>query len=620
MYIRRTHTNNSATGERYSTFRLVANQRINGKPRQVTVLNLGRYFAIDQNDWPSLCARIEALLSHQESFFSIDISDGAEKEAQRIVAQLLARRSEARVEQTATFIDPATPSATPRDAALMSDFQCIDVDSLELTRPRSVGVEQLGLWAMQQLNLIPLLTGIGLNGSQLSAVIGLIIARMAKPGSELATHRWLGECSGLGELIDVDYEAMQLMALYRASDVLWKHHATIEQQLFARVQDLFSLSATVTLYDLTNTYFEGVSVGNSKAKRGRSKEKRRDCPLVTLGLVLDSSGFVRSSQTFAGNVSEAGTLETMLNSLSAPTNALVVMDAGIATETNIDWLRSNGYRYLVVSRERNRQFDVTQANHLETASGDSVHCQKVLAEDGEEVRLYCYSEVRSQKEQAMTQQFSSGFETALDKLADGLQRPRTEKRIDKLWERIGRLKEKHHGIGQHYVIELQADESGEKAIALTWMRQPVAGSIATHPGVYCLRSSETDWDAEKLWRTYIMLTDLEAVFRSLKSDLGLRPIYHHKEERVDGHLFITVLAYQLVQVIRRQLQAAGINDSWKTLRDTMAGQCRVTASFRKQDQGAIHIRKATRAEPSQLVIYRALNLNSEPGGISKTHT
>lgn len=620
MYIRRTHTNNSATGERYSTFRLVANQRINGKPRQVTVLNLGRYFAIDQNDWPSLCARIEALLSHQESFFPINISDGAEKEAQRIVAQLLARRAETRVEQPATFIDPANPSVTPSDAALIPDFQCIDVDSLELTRPRSVGVEQLGLWAMQQLNLIPLLTGIGLNGSQLSAVIGLIIARMAKPGSELATHRWLGECSGLGELIDVDYEAMQLMALYRASDVLWKHHATIEQQLFARVQDLFSLSATVTLYDLTNTYFEGVSAGNSKAKRGRSKEKRRDCPLVTLGLVLDSSGFVRSSQTFAGNVSEAGTLETMLNCLSAPTNALVVMDAGIATETNIDWLRSNGYRYLVVSRERNRQFDVTQGNHLETASGDSVHCQKVLAEDGEEVRLYCYSEARSQKEQAMTQQFSSGFETALDKLADGLQRPRTEKRIDKLWERIGRLKEKHHGIGQHYVIELQADESGEKAIALTWMRQPVAGSIATHPGVYCLRSSETDWDAEKLWRTYIMLTDLEAVFRSLKSDLGLRPIYHHKEERVDGHLFITVLAYQLVQVIRRQLQAAGINDSWKTLRDTMAGQCRVTASFRKQDQGAIHIRKATRAEPSQLVIYRALNLNSEPGGISKTHT
>ena len=142
--------------------------------------------------------------------------------------------------------------------------------------------------------------------------------------------------------------------------------------------------------------------------------------------------------------------------------------------------------------------------------------------------------------------------------------------------------------------------------------------MLTHPGVYCLRSNETTWDADKLWHTYIMLTDLEAVFRSLKSELGLRPVYHHKEERTDGHLFITVLAYQFVQVIRRHLHDCQIDGSWRTLRQTLSGQCRVTASFRRADGGAMHIRKATRAEPDQLAIYRALNVDPAPGGISKT--
>jgi len=136
------------------------------------------------------------------------------------------------------------------------------------------------------------------------------------------------------------------------------------------------------------------------------------------------------------------------------------MDAGIASEATIDWLKSYGYRYRVVSRERTRQFNPEQAIDIETAAGDTVRGQKVLSEDGQEVRLYCYSQARSRKEEAMAKRFSELFEAALDAIADGLSRPRTEKRITKLWERIGRLKEKAHGIGQHYHIELQADASG----------------------------------------------------------------------------------------------------------------------------------------------------------------
>lgn len=623
MYIRRTHTNNSSTGERYYTYRLVASQRVDGKPRQMTLLNLGRRFAVDQDLWASLCVRIEQLLSRQAELLPIELPSAVEKAAQRIVAQLIEQR--AVVIQTpladeshSASVESAGPVESVETAP--ADLQSVNVDSLELTRPRTVGMEQLGLWAMQQLKFLDLLTSLGINGAHIAAIVGSIIGRMAGVGSELATHNWLMKQSALGELMEVDYESLPLMTMYRAADALWKHSAQIEQTLFTRLTDLFGFSTTITRYDLTNTYFEGEVPNNTKARHGHSKEKRTDCPLVTLGLVLDGSGFVRRSQTFAGNVNEASTLETMLQDLNAPQGALVVMDAGIATEANIQWLRKTSYGYLVVSRERSRQFNADDAVPLETAAQETVRCQKVVSEDGQEVRLYCHSPGREQKEQAMTERFASRFEAGLNALNAGLQRPRTEKRPDKLWERIGRLKEKQHGIGQHYQIDLQTDDSGEKALSITWQKQIIPGSYVDLPGVYCLRSNQTQWTEAELWCTYMMLTDLEAVFRCFKSDLGFRPIFHSKEERADSHLFITVLAYQLVQLIRRCLKESDINanSSWRTLREIMSSQCRVTASFRRADGKALHVRKATRAEPEQMTIYRALKVNPAPGGISKT--
>jgi transposase len=469
----------------------------------------------------------------------------------------------------------------------------------------------------QEVNFVALLQDLGLSGPQRALIVGAIIGRMAAPGSERATHRWLGERSGLGELLEFDFEAAPLTPFYRAADLLMRHRTVIEQTVFARVSDLFGLNWTVTLYDLTNTFFEGAALGNPKAQRGHSKEKRSDCPLVTLGLVLDGSGFVRRSQTFDGQVTEGTTLAGMLEGLGAPRGALVVMDAGIATEENIQWLRTQGYRYLVVSRERQRQFDAAAATTLTTAGGDALAIQRVADADAEEVRLYCFSECRARTEEGISQRFTERFEAALQALHEGLARPRTTKRIDKLWERIGRLKANSHGVGQHDVIEIVPDATGTLAQAIRWERQAVVGTMLTHPGVYCLRTNEMTWEAEQLWRTYVTLTDLEAVFGSLKSELGLRPVYHRTEGRVDGHLFIAVLAYQFVQLIRRRLRAQGISERWSTLRDLLAGQCRVTASFCRADGRTLHVRKATRAEPAQLAIIQALGSDPSPGGIQK---
>ena len=269
---------------------------------------------------------------------------------------------------------------------------------------------------------------------------------------------------------------MGAMQLSRASDALMAHREAIERHLFDRAMGLFDLHPTVTLYDLTNTFFEGAARRQPKAPRGPSRDTRTDCPLLTLALVLDSSGFVRRSEMFAGNVGEHHTMADRLAALGAPREALVVMDRGIATEERVQWLRDKGYRYLVVSRDRIRQFDPEAAQRIETASRQGVHLHKVVSED--ETRLYCFSEERANKDRGIVER----FETALTKLSDGLSRPRTRKRVDQVRERIGRLKASNRRVAQYYDVELDTDQTGERATAVRFTRRPVEGAMMTHPG------------------------------------------------------------------------------------------------------------------------------------------
>ena len=601
MFIRRTQTRSLHSGQTYFTHRLVRSHRVSGKVRQQTLLNLGRHFSVPRQDWPLLCRRLDQILSGQLPLLPV-ASTLLEEEAQRMAQRLL--EGEADVMGTG-------------GEASSEQMQTVEVDSIALTRPRSVGVEQVGCWALEQLGLGDLLAELGLNGPMRAAAAGALVGRLARPGSERATWGWLRRRSGLGELLGFDFETLSLMQMYRASDALMKHREAIERHLFSRAMGLFDLEPTVTLFDLTNTFFEGAARDQPKAERGHSKDKRSDCRLLTLGLVLDGAGFVRRSQVFEGRVDEPQTLAGMLEGLEAPRGALVVMDRGVATEDRIRWLREEGYRYLVASRQRGRQFNAEAAVTMETASKTELQLHKEVSDDGEEVRLYCCSPQRAEKEKGILERFSRRFEEGLTRLSEGLSRPRTHKGVEKVRERIGRLKEQSRGVAQHYTIEVLTDESGRKATALRWKRQPRQGSMATHPGVYCLRSNQTDWDEESLWRTYTTLTDVEAVFRSLKSELGLRPIYHHKPVRSEGHLFLTVIAYQLVQVIRKRLKQRGEASSWTTLRRILEGQQRVTVTFRRKDSRTLHVRKATRAEPDQKAIYDALGLDPAPGGVRK---
>lgn len=593
MYIRRTSIKSRRSGEPYYTYRIVESFRAEGKVRQQTLLNLGRYFDVPREQWGSLIERIEQILQGNNDLFPFGLDQPFEKDAQRYAALMLT---------TKTHLVTTTTA----------DYHNVDIASMELLRPRSVGVEHVALNALQFIGLDKKLEALGFTGPQCQAALGTIIARMVNPGSELATHQWLQEHSGLGELINADYGHMSLMQLYRVSDKLYANKPVLESFLYQQEQTLFEFDEVITLYDLTNTYFEGSGKANANAAFGRSKEKRSDCPLVTLALVLDGSGFIKKSEIFPGNASEPQTLEKMIHQLApekrstAPT---VVLDAGIATEENIAWLVANHYRYVVVSRKRHRQFDEAQAHTIKETSDNRIKIQRVVCPSGDEVELYCHSEQREKKENGIHENFTRRFEQALDKLSAGLHKKRTIKNYDRILERIGRLKQKYTRVAQHYEIRVEEDKG--MATALHWTRTKTIKD--TLPGVYCLRTNQTQWDDATLWHTYTMLTDLESVFRCLKSELGLRPVFHHKTDRVSGHLFISVLAYHLVHTIRFQLKASGIHLSWSGIRRELTGQNRVTVQLKRADGKTLHIRKTTRAELRQKVICDTLGIPATPG-------
>ena len=225
--------------------------------------------------------------------------------------------------------------------------------------------------------------------------------------------------------------------------------------------------------------------------------------------------------------------------------------------------------------------------------------------------------VLTQQDRQIDAQAKARFEAELSKLHEGLSKKGCTKKRDTVNQRIGRLKQRYSRVAEYYRIDCSLDERNINVVRIQWHFEPQTGSKATHPGVYMLRTNQVDWDDEQLWRTYTMLTDLEAVFKSLKSELGMRPVYHRKQHRCDGHLFITVLAYQGVQVIRKHLKEKGYNQSWTSLKDIFEVQRRLTMTFKQKDGRALHIRKATNPEQDLQQIYQDLGLSMQPGGIKR---
>ena len=565
MYIRATKTHTKG-GKPAFSYRLSRSVRIGDKVRQETLLNLGVEYPVPREQWRDVVLVTEVLLAGQRPMLPVpaDIQAAAEDLVHRLRAQGVA---------------PAAPERRERAVAT------VDLDTLEHDATRTVGGERVCLAALEELGFRDLLHAQGVRGRDARVAIALVVAKMLHPSSEREALRWLREDSAALELLDLDRgKALSLQKLYRTGDVLWRHRRALQAGLFRRERELLELPDTIVFYDLTNTWYTGRR-DKELLRFGRSKEGRSN-PLVTLALSLDGAGFPRGCEVLAGDVSEPSTLQAALERFEAEVGAgegprpTVVLDAGIATEENIVWLRERGYGWICVSREvrpapPEGAADVT----LTTSARQEVEAWR-LDGDGEEVRLYAVSEAKRATDEAMLARQRTRYEAALRHLHEGLTIPHRRKQYEKVMDTVGRLRERYRLVSGQYAVEVTKGE-GPNATAVTWTRTKRYAARDAGAGSYLLRSSRTDWDTEQIVRTYWRLTEIEATFRSLKTESGLRPIWHVKRSRIAAHLFLAVLAYHGVHLIRTRLKARDIPLSWDALRSRLRPWVRLTTTVRE---------------------------------------
>jgi len=594
MFIHKVIHTDRKNRREYHTFKLLESLRTERGPRQRMVLNLGTDFSLPEEHWKDLANRIEEIVTGQRPLFTFpeEVESLAELYARRIIAY--------HGETTVRRSDP--------------DYQRVDIDTIDNELPRSVGAEHVVYETIKALGLDELLTTLGFNKPARDAALGVIAAKLITPASERATHVWLQTTSALDDLLEADFRTLSQDRVYRVSDMLLRHKQEIEDHLRMREFSLFNLEEKIILYDLTNTFFEGTGKYNSKARFGVSKEKRSDCPLVTLGLAVDADGFPKRSDVFEGNVSEPGTLAGMITALSSPDmliKPLIVMDAGLATENNILWLKAQGYEYIVVSRKKKGEVPT----EMVTVREDTRRLiRAALVQGTEEVTLYCHSTDKEIKEEGIKNRFEQRFEESIEKVRGALSKKHGTKRYDKVLEKIGRLKERFRRVARRYEISVVKDDTKNLATAIRWERK----EQPDHCGVYCLCSNRLDFKEQEMFNIFAMLTDIEDTFRSMKSELGLRPVHHQKEYRSDGHLFLTVLAYHIAHAIRVPLRKQGIAHSWATIRKGLSTHIRITTTMKRDDGKVIHIRKSTKPELFHRKIYDALHLSHRPGKTMKT--
>lgn len=599
MFIRKTTHTSNQNGQKYFTYKLVESIRTQRGPRQRTVLNIGTDFDLCQDQWKELADRIEGIISGQRSLFPA--SDEIERLARRYAKKIINRHGQ------------AEPEACEERSAF--DFQTVDINSLESEHIRSVGGERVVLETIKELELDRKLYELGFGKQSIDAAIGVITARLLSPASERATHLWLCNRTSLDDLMDTSFEFLSQDRVYRVSDMLLKNKVEIESHLQEREVNLFNLDEKILLYDLTNTFFEGSGRYNKKAHFGVSKEKRDDCPLVTLALVMDADGFPKKSEVFEGNISEPGTLEKVLPDIFTKTKKpIIVADAGIGTQKNIKWMTEHGFEYIVVSRRR--LHDIPVGIEMVKVREDNhrlIHAALCM-NDSKEMEVYCHSSAREVKEKGIKTQFEKRFEFGLTDIRAALFKKRGTKRYEKVLEKIARLKEKYRRVARRYEINVEKDDKSTNVVNIYWRIKQVDDAS----GYYVLRTSKTDLNEKEVFDIFNMLLDLEEAFRSMKSELGLRPVHHQIEYRCDGHLFITVLAYHVLQTIRTKLRIQGITYSWSTIRNMLSTHYRLMTSMKRSDGKMLYVRKTAKPEDCHIKIYDALGLNHRPGKIIKT--
>ena len=495
----------------------------------------------------------------------------------------------------------------------------VNADTLNHSNVREMGAEWMCYNTWQQLDLDKILIDNGFSEHEVQLAQTQVISRAVNPASELATAKWIQENSAVMELTGYDPEKMNKDRLYKSALKLSCVKEKLEHHLSQKTNELFDIQDKIMLYDLTNTYFEGEKRNSTLAKYGRSKEKRSDCKLVVLALVVNIFGFIKHSSVHEGNFSDCKDIEKVIDSLDYATGTnkpVVVLDAGIATKENLAIIRNKGYHYLCVSRTKlkNYVFDPSRlVVYLETKSKKEVVLKKILNPEYIDYCLEITSEMKAKKEQGMKTQFETRYEDELNKIKASLTKKGGVKLADKVNQRIGRAKQKYPSAQGRYDIQLSYDEKNKTVTELVWARIDKKDKDATdNLGKYFVRTSMDMKDEVIVWNVYNTIREIESTFRTLKTDLDLRPIYHKKDESTIAHLNLGLLAYWLVNTIRRQLKRSGINHSWTEIVRIGNTQKVITTTGYNKAGKEIVVRKCSEPDTKLKALQLALKIKHRP--------
>jgi transposase len=499
------------------------------------------------------------------------------------------------------------------------DRRMVYVDTIEHKDVREVGSEWMCYNIWQKLRIDEVLQRNGFSEQEIKLAQTQVISRAVHPTSELATAKWIKENSAICELTGFPAENMNKDRLYRGSKKLYEIKEDLEQHLSLRTNELFDIQDKILLYDLTNTYFEGEKRNSKLAKFGRSKEKRSDARLIVLALVVNTFGFIKYSSIHEGNFADSAGLEKVIDQLDYAKKAkapIVVIDAGIATEANLQMIRSKGYHYLCVSRKKLTDYQIDNSRLtvlMETKSKYDIVLKKVADQEDRDYHLEVTSVKKALKEQVMKDQFEMRFEQELEKIKASLHKKGGTKKVEKVHQRIGRVKQKYPSVHNRYEVKTTTDKNDHKVIDLQWVKdinkeeQKLEGL-----GRYFLRTSLEMKDEVVIWNVYNTIREVESTFRTLKTDLDLRPIYHKSDESTLAHLNLGLLSYWLANTIRCQLKSKGIRHCWKEIvRIGNTQKVITTVGYNKANQ-EIKVRKCSQASKKLKKLQAALDIKHRP--------
>jgi transposase len=433
------------------------------------------------------------------------------------------------------------------------------VKKVRVERTRRLGDCYLGLELWKRLGLDEFFAqhldedGPDVAWSRVAAV--LAINRLCAPGSELAVEQHWYPSTALDDLLGIENGQINDTRLYRCLDRILPHKTKLEQHLKQRYGELFGAEFDVLLYDLTSTYVEGAAEKNPMIRRGYSRDHRPDCEQMVIALIVNQEGFPYSYETFDGNRADVSTMETILRMVErkyGKARRIWVFDRGIVSEENLAAIRKRGGQYLVgTPRSQMKQFEAELLKEDWTQVRPEVKVKQVTIPQGEETYILCRTEGRQEKEKAIRKRFSSRMEDALKRLAKTIATGRLKDR-NKMERRLGGIQARHSSVRDMYEVGLRDTPEG---VRLFWqVKEDRQNWRKLREGSYMLRTNLKADTAEQLWSQYMQLTEAEAAFRALKSQLSIRPLFHQLEARVKAHVMVAFLGYALWVTLKHLLK------------------------------------------------------------------